>query len=351
MDPQVMAMGDPERRSTRIGGRLFAVADLIARYPRVYTARRLADELQVSVRTIRRDIQVLESMDMRIESEPSGGYFTTRDLRNLPVALTTQESIAVELIPSLLQTVFGDAGVSPLVRAYASAIEKVARRAGMALPSHRTLIPPAAIVASAHGHATTPQGDNNQAPNQWIVDISQAIAERKTLEMEYYGISRDAISFRRIDPYYLVPWQSAFYIVAWCHAREAFRTFKLLRIRSLRVTTWTFERAADFVLNDFLQQAWGIDQSGDALHATLVFDTHVARYVREEIQDRRLIVESVSETGEYTVQLRAQLTIEFLRFILQFGSHVEVREPPLLRDAVRTEIEHCASRYHLPGHE
>ncbi|MCY0869361.1 MAG: helix-turn-helix domain-containing protein, partial [Firmicutes bacterium] len=62
-------MAEPERRSTRIGERLFAVADLIARYPRAYTAQRLADQLGVSVRTIRRDIRVLEAMDVRIESE------------------------------------------------------------------------------------------------------------------------------------------------------------------------------------------------------------------------------------------------------------------------------------------
>jgi proteasome accessory factor BC len=65
--------------------------------------------------------------------------------------------------------------------------------------------------------------------------MQAAIAERKTVKFVYYAISRDEETERSVDPYGLQLVAGEWYVIGWCHLRDAPRTFKLSRIRS-RVT-------------------------------------------------------------------------------------------------------------------
>ena len=65
--------------------------------------------------------------------------------------------------------------------------------------------------------------------------LQAAVADRKTVRFAYYAISRDQEMERTVDPYGLQLVSGEWYLVGWCHLREAVRTFRLSRIRS-RVT-------------------------------------------------------------------------------------------------------------------
>jgi len=65
--------------------------------------------------------------------------------------------------------------------------------------------------------------------------LQAAVAERKSVRFRYYAIGRDEELERIVDPYGLQLVAGEWYLIAWCHTRQAQRTFRLSRIRS-RVT-------------------------------------------------------------------------------------------------------------------
>jgi predicted DNA-binding transcriptional regulator YafY len=338
-------------RASKMGARLFELADLIARHPGEYTAKRLAEHFGVSVRTICRDIHLLEDLDIRVETRPSGGYFIMRDLSRLPVPLTEPERIAFEMLPWLLKSALADRGIVALVDAYLNAVEKIAHRAGISLTSQTRASQTASIVVDLN-HLTepshhSPSDELLKTENEAVMEIIHAINHALTIEIEYHGMTGDEVTKRRIDPYCLVPWQNSLYVVGWCHLRSDYRTFKVARMKSLRVTTFRYQRNAEFSLVDFLQEAWGIDQSGEPIDATLAFDASVTRYAQEEIRNRRILEESIDDAGRYIVRIRAHSNPEFLRFIMQYGSKVEVLGPDTLRDAVEAEVSRLAVQYRV----
>jgi predicted DNA-binding transcriptional regulator YafY len=73
------------------------------------------------------------------------------------------------------------------------------------------------------------------APAAILPKLQAAIADRKTVRFTYYAISRDQELARTVDPYGLQLVAGEWYLIGWCHLREAERTFRLSRIRS-RVT-------------------------------------------------------------------------------------------------------------------
>jgi predicted DNA-binding transcriptional regulator YafY len=91
--------------------------------------------------------------------------------------------------------------------------------------------------------------------------LQAAVAERKTVEFTYYAIGRDEVLERVVDPYGLQLVGDEWYLIGYCHLREAVRTFRLSRIRS-RVKYHTrrphdFQRPDDFDLAAYQNRpAW-----------------------------------------------------------------------------------------------
>ena len=99
------------------------------------------------------------------------------------------------------------------------------------------------------------------APATVLPKLQAAIAERKTVRFAYYAISRDQELERIVDPYGLQLVAGEWYLIGWCHLREAERTFRLSRIRS-RVTHATraphdFAKPAGFDIGAYRDRpAW-----------------------------------------------------------------------------------------------
>lgn len=98
--------------------------------------------------------------------------------------------------------------------------------------------------------------------------LQAAIVERKTVDFEYYAISRDETLARRVDPYGLQLVGGEWYLIGRCHLRDALRTFRVSRIRS-RITHATraphdFELPHDFDLAAFRDRpAWQLAPARD----------------------------------------------------------------------------------------
>ncbi|GMA49421.1 WYL domain-containing protein [Alicyclobacillus contaminans] len=329
----------PERQNVRHAGRLFDLVNLISKHPKVYTASKLAEHFHTSVRTIRRDIRLLEDIGIRVESEPIGGYFIMQDLSRVPMPLTESDRLALEIVPWLLRGSLFDGKVSSLIHAYQSAMDKVLGGRGRAekQASEPEAPDPGVVVDLANVTDTADDGV--------VLEILSAIRNRRTLEIEYQKVGSAASETRQINPYYLVPWQNSLYVIGYCHLRHAFRTFKVARMQSVHSLADTFVRDTRFSLTDFLKSAWGIDQSGPEVKVKLAFDADVAGYAREDIRAHRVLGENTDPDGRYIVEVRVHLNAEFLRFVTQYGGAVEVMEPSELRQRIKEEAEKMLARY------
>ena len=186
-------------------------------------------------------------------------------------------------------------------------------------------------------------GAKLQAPAaEHFAAIQDALMERRRLRLRYYSMSRDEVTDRRVDPYHLTLHVGGFYLVGYCHLRQAVRIFAVERIRECEVLAVRFEIPEKFDVEKYLEGAWGIIR-GDIITVKVVFARSLARYIRDRLWHPTQKFREL-EGGRLETTLRVADTLEVRRWILGFGSEAEVLEPAALREALRRDAEALARR-------
>jgi predicted DNA-binding transcriptional regulator YafY len=212
-----------QERSLRRSDRLFDIIQQLrtARVPT--TAAALADSLEVNVRTIYRDIAVLQARRVPIEGAAGVGYLLRRgyDLPALTFSVEEREAINVGL--RLLRRT-GDVGLQKSAESVLSKLE-------VASP---TCSPPSNEALFISGFGAPP------SPAAPLSEVRAAIRNRRKLCIDYRNA--EASQMRRI----IWPLAVAYYIKAtviagWCEARGDYRHFPTDRIQALTVLDSRFD--------------------------------------------------------------------------------------------------------------
>jgi predicted DNA-binding transcriptional regulator YafY len=283
-----------------------------------------ARELGCTVRTVWRDLRVLENAGFPIYDERDGrrGLWKVeagfRD--RLPIPLSLPEVVALLV----------SRGAGPFGPAVVSAFGKL-----------RALLTPKALALvdqmSAAVGARTVGAKLQLGAGEHLEAIERALAEGRSLRMRYYSLSRDAETERIVDPYYLTLFSGGLYLAGYCHLRRDVRIFAVDRIRALATLTETFTKPPDFDAEKYWRGAWGIVR-GDLVDVRVVFSQAVAPHIRGRLWHAS---QELRELGDGRLELRMTVadTLEVRRWLLGFGAEVEVLAPPALRDAIRREAE------------
>ncbi|WP_332699334.1 WYL domain-containing protein [Halalkalibacter lacteus] len=117
--------------------------------------------------------------------------------------------------------------------------------------------------------------------SNFLSPVIHAILNSQTIEVVYHTQSRDVTTKRLFDPYYLILRDHRFYLIAYCHEKKEFRTFRLSRFLEVKQTEETFTKQ-DFNLKEYFQHTWSIIQGTDKIHFKVLFSSNVARYIKEE---------------------------------------------------------------------
>jgi predicted DNA-binding transcriptional regulator YafY len=179
----------------------------------------LAARLEVSGRTIRRDVERLRALGYPVESltGPAGGYRLQAGTAMPPLLLDEEEAIAIAV------------GLSTAARASVAGIEETSIRAlvkiEQVLPEHLrrrvAALGSATIAAPAGGPMVDPRH---------LTTIAAACRDFECLRFGYR--SRDGTETRReIEPHALVNLGRRWYVVGWDRGREGWRTFRVDRLR------------------------------------------------------------------------------------------------------------------------
>jgi len=199
-------------RSTR----LFEIIQLLRSSRRALTAQEIADSLDVTKRTVYRDVVALQSMRVPIDGEAGVGYLLRPGFDLPPLMFTAEEVEAIAVGLSLLGRT-GDPGLESAARSVVGKISDV-------LPQENSYGLLSQSVFTSNWHSI-PQSDLDPGI------LRQAIRDEQKLEIQYSD-RQETKSVRVIKPLALVYYVDSLVLAAWCDLREDFRHFRVDRIRS-----------------------------------------------------------------------------------------------------------------------
>jgi predicted DNA-binding transcriptional regulator YafY len=294
------------------------------------TVEDAAADLDCTVRTIWRDLRVLEDAGFPIYDDPGAdgkrSVWRVRDdfKQRLPLKLTLSELASLVMSRDLLAPV----GASVLGLAVTAAYDKIV---GVLSKDARDLLDEMRQMIGVRL-----LGAKLQSPvEEFVPRLQTALVERRMVRIRYHSFHRNEESERTIDPYHLTYFNGGLYLVAYCHLRKSIRIFAVERVRAIDVERTKFMPPADFDVARYLNNALGILR-GEIVTVRVAFVAAVARYIRERLWHPSQQFRDLSD-GRLEVTLKVADTLEVRRWILGYGVQAEVLEPAALREALRAE--------------
>ncbi len=205
-------------------------------------ARDLSEALEVSERTIYRDIQDLVASGVPIEGEAGVGYVLKAGFDLPPLMFKEQEIEALVLGARIVES-WADAELS------AAASDVIAKVEAVIPERLRGYMANTALLAPAH-HYMEPVSFN-------MAELRRAVRSHLKVHFQYRNaIAED--SQRTVRPLCIAYFGPVWLLSAWCELREDFRTFRLDRIENFEVRTDRFPPEPGKTLHDFLKrdQTW-----------------------------------------------------------------------------------------------
>lgn len=300
--------------------RLITLIMLLQRQPN-QKAGELAEKLGVSVRTLHRYFGMLEEMGIPIYAErgPYGGFSLVRGYKLPPLVFTPEEAVAIYLGTSLVAEIWG--------QLYKEAAQGAMAKMDNLLPDEqRQEIAWAQRSLVATGmHRTDPT-----ALTPLLEQIRQGTRQRRQIKLTYQSSANPETTERRVDPYSLVHQTGCWYLVGYCHLRQAMRIFRVDRIHELELLSTTFHMPEDFNVRSYLDETF---KDQPVVRAHLYFIPQAAQIALTN----RMGWESVQENPDGSVEVKvvAPDLYWLASMVLSFASWVTVLDPPALRELVR----------------
>lgn len=320
---------EPSERAVRIHQQLKA-----GRYP---GCARLARELEVSIKTVRRDLQWLKDRyDLPIAYDiRRNGYYYTRPNVELPALnnLSRHEAYALLLAQLSLAQYPG----VPFAEPAHNALEKLSWRVG----DHAQL-----RLDSLEGALSF----DPLAPE--IIDrdvfelVTQGLRQRRALRCSYLKPGAASPTERTFHPYHVRCHDNAWYVIGFDVGRKALRTFALGRISDPQLLSERFPSPSHFDPATYFSGSLGVMRGEGDYEVILEFDawaTDLIKHRRWHPSQHIQILE-----GGSRVTLRLNNLEEIQRCVLSWGEHVTVIRPDLLRTRLLEVARLLTERYGTP---
>lgn len=295
--------------------RLFRILYILLTRERV-TAPQLARELEVSVRTIYRDVQALCEAGMPIFSEQgrSGGISILPGFKLNKSLLSDEERLSI---------------LSSLTAGVQSGVQE------QALVRKLT----AFFGAPAPDWVQIDFADWSGKQDEDIHIIRQSILEKRLLAFDYYSES-GSMTTRQVCPLMLWFKGQAWYLRAFCLTRRAVRTFKLTRLKRPEIIPGAFpQEAIDAQRSDTPSTDW---PEPEYVHLIMHADSCMAYRIFDDFSEEAVIR---LESGDFRIDTRFPPGEWIKSIVLSYGEHAEVLEPEELRQEIKEALKKLTARY------
>jgi predicted DNA-binding transcriptional regulator YafY len=282
------------------------------------TARELAERLEVSTRTIYRDINALSAAGVPVYTN-KGSYGGISLLENYVLnrsLITEHERDSLLLALKTLQ-----ATRYPEID---TTLEKIGALFKNSAPADWVKI------------EFSPWGSGPNEENKFL-DIKRAILKSKVVTLDY--INADGIlSHRNMEPRQLLFKSQAWYVWGYCRTRHDFRTFRISRIRNMNATDETFTRRP----LDSVREEEPAAAPKKPVTLKLRFQPQDLYRVYDDYDEEHI---TRNPDGTYDVSVTFPEDEWVYGYIMSFGDYVEVLEPPRIRDIIRERVKKTLKYY------
>ncbi|MBJ7595640.1 MAG: transcriptional regulator [Candidatus Dormibacteraeota bacterium] len=294
------------------------------------TTRQLADQLEVTTRTVQRYISTLRD-SAGIDIEEVDGRFRIGSRSRLP-AMQLDRYQATELLLAVRAMQQMRSEQAP---ALIGALAQLAR--ALSVPVVTRYLQ--GLIAASERR---PAHGERQEVERVIVD---AFVRRQGVAVTY----RDAEgreTQRVLSPYFLEPRAESrtLYIFAHDDLSGEVRPFRLDRVRDARLLPQTFTVPEDFDIDAVVSGSWGIWQAPGQDDVVLRFDSAIAERAREALWHRGAEI-TERDDGGMDARMRVASEVEMRSWVLGWGGSVEVIAPPSLREHIAATLAQGAARY------
>ena len=230
----IAIIGVPSGKVSRTE-RLFDLIQLLRTYRYPVTAARLADQLQVTVRTIYRDIVTLQALGAPVDGEAGLGYLLRPGFLLPPLMFKDEELEAIALGTRWVMS----RADSQLRRAAQGAL---ARIAAVLSPRLRQDLEDTPLLVGP-GPALSDQDER-------LVRLRQAIRQQRKVHLRYRSLAGQETE-RTVWPFALSYLHATRIVVAWCELRKDYRAFRTDLIDEAKVLSETYPRHRSTLLREW----------------------------------------------------------------------------------------------------
>ncbi len=297
------------------------------------TARKISENLEVTERTVHRDIEYLKERLLAPliweHSEKTWRYDPDEGSFELPgFWLTPAEIRSLMLMQSLIEKM-EPGPLGELFEDFQRRVEGLVKDLNL---------PPAEFSSRMkviRSQARLPEGRVFEQTCQYLL-------ERKVMQIQYHGRNRDEVMQRTIHPQQIVLYKDGWYLAAWCEMRREMRVFAIERIREV-LPCEQLECREIPVDEDYVSSGFGLFAGGGEHWATLRFHQPNARWVADEIWHSRQ--EGRWERESYILKLPYTSLHELTMEVLRHGHCCQVLEPLELQNQVKEELKQALMAY------
>ena len=200
------------------------------------TAAALAEELEVSPRTIYRDVQDLLASGVPIQGEAGIGYVMQRGF-DLPPLMFTEDEIEALVLGARIVSSRADPALAGAARDLLAKVEAAL---------------PARISDRVSAAALFAPGRSSRAADDRLGTLRGAVRARRKIDFDYRD-KADQPTKRTVQPLGVFYWTDVWSLGAWCELREGFRNFRVDRMQDINVLADVFEPQPGRTLRDFFR--------------------------------------------------------------------------------------------------
>ena len=297
----------------------------------------LADDLDVTTRTIRRDLAALQEAGFALydEHDEDGRVRWRIDgqiLKGLETGFTLAELCALYLSRNLLEAVAG----TPFQRDLTHAFERLAK---MLSPRMRQFLDrlPTVLVAKPG-----PRARGGESSPDIVAKLLEGTLHFRVTTMRYHSVSSGRVKDYLVHPYRLAFAHGGLYLLAYVPDYKAVRTFAVDRIASASLEKQTFT-ATQPVGDEVFANSLGVN-TGPAERVEIEFEARVAPYVRARVWHSSQELQEGAD-GRLSLTLNVCHDWGLRSWILSWGPFAKVVSPARLAGEIRGDLETAGARY------
>lgn len=299
---------------------------------RVVKAEEISGRFEISLRTVYRDVRALMEAGVPIGSEAGKGYFIVDGYHLPPVMFNQEEASAMLTAGKLVEKMTDDS----IRKAYDSALSKIKSVLNTSEKDHLENLQSSIAVFKSPDH----QPD---FPNEFMADIQKGISKKNILTLNYYSNKQEHTN-RDVEPIGVVYYSGRWHLIAWCRLRNGYRDFRIDFIQSMKNTGQIFDSRNLYTLKEYFKSLMQAHE--DMIKVVVSFERSVSHYVKNARYYYGYVTEEELE-GRCHMSFLIVNMRSFCRWLLMYGTAVEIESPEALRQTMEEMVEEISQHYKL----